>query len=103
MRALGHKQLPKPQRVLVTALQRHHAGAGTLLKLGRRFKLGACLFVKTVQVAHRQFTGSTNFAEVHQVFDQHAKWRAPIADVVLANHTVPDGFTHAHQCVADDR
>ena len=102
MCALGHEQFPESQRVLVAALQRHHAGAGTLLKFGRRFKLGACLFIKTVQVAHRQFTGRTNFAEVHQVFDQHAEWRAPIADVVLANHTVPDGFTHTHQGVTDD-
>ena len=59
--------------------------------------------VERVGVGHQQLRLRRVLADVEQVLDEHAERRAPVADVVLPDHVVPEVLQHARQRVADDR
>ena len=79
----------------VAALQHHDPVARPILELLAAVELGSGLLVEPVEIADAQLRRSLGLADVDQVLDEHAERRAPIADVVLADHGVPDEFEHA--------
>ena len=82
----------------VAGLQRHHHGAAGLGKGGVCIEAGLCGPIELFQI--RQRLGIlTDFLEVGE---QHAELSAPIADMVLPEHQMPQGFQDADHGIADD-
>ena len=100
---VGHldKATPQHQRCFVAPLQQHHPGPGALLKFFRVLELRIGLFVEAIEIALRQPVARHVLAEVKQVFDEHAERPAPVADVVLADHCVPEKLVEPNERVTD--
>ena len=102
-RALVDEQAPQPQRLGVAVLQLDDPLAGALLERVVGVELRAGGAVEAVEVADGQLVRRLGLADVEQVLDEHAERAAPVADVVLADHSLAGERQQAAQRVADDR
>ncbi len=84
-------------------MQQHDAVASPILELLTGIELRPGLLVEAVEIADTELGGCLGLADVEKVLDQHAERRAPVADVVLADHRVADELEQAHKRVADHR
>ena len=70
-------------------------------KSGSVIELAAGGGVELVEVADAEGLGPLGPVHVEQVLDEHAEGRAPVADVVLAQHGVAEEAEDAGQRIAD--
>ena len=107
--ALGHEDLPEPQRLGVSPLEQHHPLATALAECGVAVEVEARLGIELVEITHAEGLGGGGAAHVDQVLDQHAERRAPVPDVVLPQYLVaqeargPGPGSHRSPCCAGDR
>ena len=99
--ALAHQQLPHPQCFCVATLQQHDTRTRAFFKTVIGIKFCARLFIKRIKVANRKFVCRFGFAKINQMFDEHAKRRTPVTNVILTNYFVTNKLEHAHNCVTD--
>ena len=99
---LGHEDPPEVQRLVVATLQQHDAVAAALGEGRVTVELPPGRGVELVEVPHTERLGVGRPVNVEQVLDEHAERRAPVADVVLPQHVVPEEPEHAGQRVADE-
>ena len=100
-RGLVDEQLPERERLGVAGLQPYDALAAARLELLARVEDGARLAVELGEVAGAELAHACGAADVDQVLDQHPERRAPVADVVLADHLVAREGQEPHDRVAD--
>ena len=98
----GHRDQLPPDRqgFLVTALQLHDARAGAGGEIGVVVEVFLGVLVELFGPG--KVEGGDVDARFDDVFDQHPELGAPVADVVLRDHLVPQGGEDAVETVADD-
>ena len=96
---VGHaqidEQLPQPKRLGITTLQQHDAIAGSGLERLTGVELCPSLLVETVEITDAEPGSCLGLTDVEQMLDEHSERRAPVADVVLADHGVADELEQA--------
>ena len=100
---LGDQPLPDGEGLLVAALQGNDAepgpGGEAVLVGGGGIELGPGGLVERAGVLHQQRRLRGVLADLQPVLDQHAERGAPVADVVLPDHGVAEGFEHLDEAV----
>ena len=99
---LGDEDAPQVQRLLVAGLQEHHTIAAALGEIEVAVELSSGRGVELVEIPHAERLGIGRPVHVEQVLDEHAERCAPVADVVLAMHVVPEEPEHAGEGVSDE-
>ncbi len=94
--------LPERECCGVAGLQCNDALARAIRKGGIIVKMFLCSLVERVEVAD----GVTCFGipfHLDEMFDEHAKLRAPVAHMILPNDAMALKGKHARDGIADDR
>ncbi len=96
--------LPQAPAVRIARLQAHHVVARAAGEGGVGVEALLGVAVEALEVGERGIVD--RLARGHHVLevrDQHAELRAPVADVVLADHALAAKFERANHGIADDR
>ena len=86
---------PEAHGVGVAGLERDDPGPGPRGERGVAVEVRAGRLVEGVRVGLEQRGLGRVLADVEEVLDEHAERRAPVADVVLPDHVVPQSFERA--------